>query len=91
VQGTLSAAAREGARTMALQNDPAATRSSVRTAAAVLNPGVTDGQITITAPATCPTTGAPVTVTVRYTMPFVSGWFGSGITLPGKGVMRCNG
>ena len=35
VSGTLSAAAREGVRVMALQNDPAAARAAVRNAATV--------------------------------------------------------
>ena len=39
VQGTLSAAAREGVRVMALQNDPAAARAAVRNAAPSLDPG----------------------------------------------------
>ncbi len=40
VQGTLSAAAREGARAMALQNDQGQARDAVQAAAAALNPGV---------------------------------------------------
>jgi Flp pilus assembly protein TadG len=93
VSGTLSAAAREGVRVMALQNDPAAARTAVRTAAPSLNPAVTDGQITIT-PASCPATGltsTTVRVTVTYPMPFLTHFFGSGVTLTGTGVMRCNG
>jgi Flp pilus assembly protein TadG len=93
VSGTLSAAAREGVRVMALQNDPAAARNAVRTAAPSLNPGVTNAQIAI-APASCPTTGATSTtvrLTVTYPMPFLTGFFGSGVTLHGTGVMRCNG
>src|SRR5687768_9278597 len=39
VQGTLSAAAREGARVMALQNDPAAARAAVRDATPHARPG----------------------------------------------------
>ena len=39
VSGTLSAAAREGVRVMALQNDPAAARAAVRNAAPSLDPG----------------------------------------------------
>ena len=93
VSGTLSAAAREGVRVMALQNDPAAARAAVRGAAPSLVPAVTDAQITIT-PASCPTSG-PTTTTVRltvtYPMPFLTGFFGSGVTLSGTGVMRCNG
>jgi Flp pilus assembly protein TadG len=93
VQGTLSAAAREGVRLMALQNDPAAARAAVRNAAASLDPGVTDAQITIF-PATCPTLDAGTTsvrLTVDYPMPYLTGFFGSGLDLTGTGVMRCNG
>jgi Flp pilus assembly protein TadG len=93
VQGTLSAAAREGVRLMALQNDPAAARAAVRNAATSLDPGVTDAQIAIT-PATCPTLDAGTTsvrLTVRYPMPYLTGFFGNSVTLTGTGVMRCNG
>jgi Flp pilus assembly protein TadG len=93
VQGTLSAAAREGARVMALQNDPAAARAAVRDAAPTLDPAVTDAQITVT-PAACPTTGAGrtnVRVTVEYPMPFLTRFFGADLDLTGTGVMRCNG
>jgi Flp pilus assembly protein TadG len=93
VSGTLSAAAREGVRVMALQNDPAAARAAVRNAAPALDPAVTNTQITIT-PASCPVNGTgntTVRVTVTYPLPFITGFFGSGLDLTGTGVMRCNG
>jgi Flp pilus assembly protein TadG len=92
VSGTLSAAAREGVRVMALQNDPAAARAAVRNATASLDPAVTNAQITIT-PASCPQTGGSTTVrlTIDYPLPFLTGFFGSGTDLSGTGVMRCNG
>ena len=95
VQGTLSAAAREGARAMALQNDQAAARTAVRGAAPTLDPGITNAQITIT-PASCPLLGGTtsstyVSVTIRYPKPFLTGLFGSGVALTARGVMRCNG
>jgi Flp pilus assembly protein TadG len=93
VQGTLSAAAREGARVMALQNDPAAARTAVRDAAPTLDPAITNAQITVT-PTACPTTGATsanVRVTISYPMPFLTDFFGATIGLTGTGVMRCNG
>ena len=93
VQGQLSAAAREGVRAMALQNDPALARSVVKDAASTLDPAITDAQITIT-PASCPqfgTTPTYVRVTVDYPMPFLTTFFGSGVDLSGTGVMRCNG
>ncbi|WP_166532766.1 TadE/TadG family type IV pilus assembly protein [Blastococcus xanthinilyticus] len=98
VQGTLSAAAREGVRAMALRNDPADARAVVRTAAASLHPGITDGQIDIEVVGgtaeTCPTTGAgdtAVRLTITYPKPYLTGFFGAEIELTGTGVMRCNG
>ncbi|MGY1724640.1 TadE/TadG family type IV pilus assembly protein [Blastococcus sp. SYSU DS0533] len=98
VQGTLSAAAREGVRAMALRNDPADARDVVRTAAASLDPAITDAQIRIEVVGgtaeTCPTTGAgdtAVRLTITYPMPYLTDFFGSGIELTGTGVMRCNG
>ena len=93
VQGTLSAAAREGVRLMALQNDPAAARAAVRNAASSLDPAITDGQIQID-PASCPTLNAgstSVRLTISYPMPYLTGFFGTSVALTGTGVMRCNG
>jgi len=92
VHGQLSAAAREGVRAMALQNDPAAARAAVRQATSTLDPAVTDAQISIT-PAACPLTGGSTTVrlTIDYDMPFLTGFLGAGLDLSGTGVMRCNG
>src|SRR3978361_2489478 len=78
VQGTLSAAAREGVRAMALQNDPTAARAVVRNAADSLKPGLTDQQIKIKLEGgtveTCPTTvgsgSQSVRLTITYPMPF---------------------
>ena len=93
VQGTLSAAAREGARRMALQNDQTQARDAVQEAAAALSPGITDAQISID-PATCPIaqdTDTDVVVTISYPMPFLTGFFGATVGLSGRGVMRCQG
>ena len=93
VQGTLSAAAREGARVMALQNDPAAARAAVRGATPTLDPAITDAQITIS-PAACPVNTAGTTLvelTIDYPMPFLTGFFGDGLDMTGTGVMRCSG
>ncbi|MGY1623644.1 TadE/TadG family type IV pilus assembly protein [Geodermatophilus sp. SYSU D00965] len=92
VQGTLSAAAREGARVMALQNDPSAARTAVRDASPTLDPAITNAQVLISA--ACPpttTTARNVRVTIEYPMPFLTGFFGADIDLTGTGVMRCNG
>ena len=92
VQGTLSAAAREGVRVMALQNDQSAARAAVRAATSTLDPAVTDAQMDFE-PDSCPQAGGTqlVTLTVTYPKPYLTGFFGSQVTLTGKAVMRCNG
>lgn len=91
IQTTLSSAAREGVRVMALQSSPSEAKTATRNAAA---PAVVlaDAQIAVS-PSSCLVTGAPTsaTVTVTYPMPFITNFFGPTITLTGKGVMRCNG
>ena len=92
VQGTLSAAAREGARAMALRNDQGEAKDAVREAAAALNPDITNDQISIN-PGSCPTgvTTQNVTLTIDYPMPLFTDFFGASIDLTGTGVMRCQG
>ena len=93
VQSTLSAAAREGVRTMAVQNDPGAARTMARSVASSLDPALTDAQIAVS-PAACPLTPSSTTtasVTISYRLPFLTSFFGSGVDLTGTGVMRCNG
>jgi Flp pilus assembly protein TadG len=91
VQATLSGAAREGVRVMAVKNDAAAARAATK--AAALPWSLTDSQISIS-PSTCPssaTSTTSATVTVTYALPFITGLFGRTVTLHGKGTMRCNG
>jgi Flp pilus assembly protein TadG len=91
VQATLSQAAREGVRVMALKNDPAGAITKTKAAAA---PMLTLTNVTVT-PASCLTTGTAsavdATVTVTYPFTFITKLFGSSKTLTAKGVMRCNG
>ncbi|MCA0143723.1 TadE/TadG family type IV pilus assembly protein [Blastococcus sp. LR1] len=91
VQGTISAAAREGVRTMALQDDQVAARAAVRNAAGSLNPAITDLQIAIPQSCAGRPVGSTVKLTITYPMPFLTDFFGAGLTLTGTGVMRCNG
>ena len=90
VQASLSQAAREGVRVMALQNNPAAAVAATQAAA----PTLTLTNITVS-PSNCVASGltpaATATVTVTYSFTFLSTLFGSGLTLTGRGVMRCNG
>lgn len=89
---TLASAARTGARTMALENSAGAARTATQAAATGLS--LSTSQIAVT-PSSCPasSTGSTtlVTVSITYPMTFVTGLFGSSVTLHGTGVMRCNG
>jgi Flp pilus assembly protein TadG len=91
-QLAVSAAAREGARVMAVQNDPAAARTATIAAANGLSPALSSGQVAIS-PGTC-VKGQTVTVTVTYPLTSVTGMSSalfSGKTLTGQGVMKCGG
>lgn len=85
VQTSLTAAARQAARVMALQNNSAQAKSAAQSVATTL--GLTISQISVTACAS----GGTTTATVTYPMTTVTNFFGPSITLTGKGVMRCNG
>ena len=87
VQTMVSAAAREGARTMALQNDPDTARATTRSYFPALD--LTDAQIAIS-PATC-TTDEAATVTITRPYGFITGFFGAEVTMRGVGSMRCGG
>lgn len=85
VQSSLSMAAREGARIMALDPDHVAATAEAAAVTAASNLGV-PGAVTATATA-CSGSPEITTVTVSHTFDFL------GVTLPlsGKGVMRCGG
>ncbi|MCF4122814.1 pilus assembly protein [Antribacter sp. KLBMP9083] len=89
IQTSLSGAAREGVRVMALQNDAADARDTVQDAAAHL--AVTDDQISVTPTACTDASAQTATVTVTYPVQLLFGLLGSSITLTGKGTMRCHG
>ncbi|MCZ2810084.1 pilus assembly protein [Modestobacter sp. VKM Ac-2979] len=86
-QATLSAAAREGARSMVTSGTVASARSAVQTAAGPL--AVSSVSIS---PVTCvgAAAGTTVTVTVTARRTFVAGVLGStGVDLTGTAAMRC--
>jgi Flp pilus assembly protein TadG len=104
VQTTVSGAAREGVRVMALTNDQTRARTAAKSAASTLNPALTDSQITFvvrdlqtgTTHTNCGR-NRHVTTTVTYPVAFITGLpslvpgFPSSLTITGKGTMRCNG
>ncbi|GAA4283038.1 hypothetical protein GCM10022261_05690 [Brevibacterium daeguense] len=92
IQTTLSNAARDGVRVMALQNDPAAATTTAQQSASPL--GLTASQISVnptSCAATATTPAGTATVTITYRMDFLTGLFGAELDLTGKGTMRCNG
>jgi len=89
VQTTLSQAAREGVRVMAIQNDPDEAVTVTQAAAGDLARPLTIDEIEVL-PDDCDS-GDTATVTVTYVLPFVTNLFGPGVTLTGRGVMRCSG
>ncbi len=88
-QISVTNAAREGARVMAIQDDPALARAAAIVAAPSLSPALVAGNITVT-PASC-IAGTSATVQIRYPAALVTGFFGVTLPLEGKGVMLCGG
>lgn len=87
-QLTLTQAAREGVRVMAISNNPATARAATKNAAASLYPSLTDANVAVS-PAAC-TPGNKATVIITYPLPTFTGIVGP-ITLTGRGVMLCGG
>jgi Flp pilus assembly protein TadG len=89
VQISLSNAAREGARTMAIHNDAGQARTAARSAAPSVNPALSSANVTVS-PTTC-AAGQTVTVTVHYDVALMTGFFGTNLPLTATGVMLCGG
>jgi Flp pilus assembly protein TadG len=88
VQATLTNAAREGVRAMAISNTQASARTAAKNAAGQLNPALADGNVTFSA-ASC-AVGSQVTVTISYNLSTMTGIAGP-FTMTGKGTMLCGG
>jgi Flp pilus assembly protein TadG len=92
-QASLSAAAREGVRVMAITNDPAASRTAAENTAASLNPLLADSNITFknldTGTTTC-ASGNRIAATITYTLSTLTGIAGP-FTMTGQGAMLCGG
>ena len=83
---TVTHAAREGARVLALTGDPVAAEDAAKNAATSLDPGA----ITVTSSGCTP--GSPASVTVAYPFTYNVPLVGGGTeTLSAVGVMRCGG
>lgn len=97
-QISLTNAAREGVRVMAITNSQSAAKAAARNAAATLYPAVQDGKIIFSfqaVPATSPAptacaAGRQVTMTVDYALTTMTGIAGP-FALKGTGTMQCGG
>lgn len=88
VQSSLSSAAREGVRVMAIGNNPTAARTAAKNAAVAVKPALTDANFTFS-PATC-APGAQITLKITYNLSTMTGIAGP-FALESEGVMLCNG
>jgi Flp pilus assembly protein TadG len=93
-QASLSAAAREGVRVMAIANNPATARTAAKNTAVSLKPGLADTDIVFKnldnpASSSC-TSGTSISVTISYTLSTMTGIAGP-FALTGKGAMLCGG
>ncbi len=92
VQATISGAAREGARTLAISNSTASAQQAASRAAL---PAVVLQASEISADSSqcsaTPDPSAAVTVKISYPYSGIAGLLPSGIKISGTGVMRCGG
>jgi len=86
VQNSLSAAAREGVRVMAIKNDATMAQDAAINAA----PSVALARGDVAVSSLCHP-GADATVTITYQFTMLTGLLGPNLTLTGTGVMRCGG
>ena len=87
-QITLTNAARDGVRVMAIGNDPAGAKTAAQNAAASVSSTIPTSDITLSTN-TC-STGAQVTLTIKYNLATITGIAGP-FPMTGKGVMLCGG
>ena len=88
VQITLTNAARESARSMAINNSQTDARTAAKNAATQLTPSLVDGNIAFSANE-C-TVGSQMTVTINYSLTTMAGIAGP-FAMTGKGTMLCGG
>jgi Flp pilus assembly protein TadG len=87
-QITLTNAARDGVRVMAVANDPDGAQTAARNAAASVSTSIPNSDVTLST-TTC-STGNQVTLTIKYNLSTITGIAGP-FPMTGKGVMLCGG
>lgn len=87
LQISVTQAAREAARTMAIKNNQGAAKAAAVAGAPGLSPA---GFTYVFSPAAC-AAGSTATVNITYTTATLTSFFGSTVKIQGTGAMRCNG
>ncbi|MGF9650241.1 TadE family protein [Pseudarthrobacter oxydans] len=87
-QITLTNAARDGVRVMAIANDPTSAKTAAKNAAASVSTTIPTSDITLSTNS-C-STGNQVTLTIKYNLSTITGIAGP-FPMTGKGVMLCGG
>jgi Flp pilus assembly protein TadG len=87
-QITLTNAARDGVRVMAIAKTPTEAKNAARTAAASVSTTIPISDVTLSTEV-CPT-GTQVTLTIKYKLSTITGIAGP-FPMSGKGVMLCGG
>ena len=90
VQISLTNAAREGARVMAIHDDPALAKNAA-IAAAAPSVSVTNAQVTVSPSSCSANPGATVKATITYPLSLMTGLFGASIPMTAVGAMTCGG
>jgi Flp pilus assembly protein TadG len=88
-QISLSGAAREGAREMAIHGDADDAIDAAIAAAPSVSPAVASNDVTIS-PAAC-SPGEQIEFQIDYDLPLLTGLFGLTLPITGVGVMQCGG
>ena len=86
-QISVTQAAREAAREMAIKDN----QTDAKAAAVAGAPGLNTSAFAYTFTPTACTSNDPIKVTITYTSATMTGLFGSSVTLTGVGAMRCGG
>jgi Flp pilus assembly protein TadG len=90
VQVSVTQASREAARTMAITKDATKATAAGKAGAPSINSALLSFDYSAaTCPASTPSSTALVTAT--YSGPSLTGFFGSSLSLTGKGAMQCGG
>ncbi|TSE14941.1 pilus assembly protein [Arthrobacter sp. KBS0703] len=87
LQISVTQAAREAARTMAIDNN----QGAAELAAAAGAPGLNTGDFGYSFTPTACADGESIAVTITYPAATLTGIFGSSLTVTGVGAMRCGG